>query len=87
MFEFTGSTYLGQVGTLSGWAEGRTEDSVESRTCRPRKLGLPILGYSECINSGVSLNSFHDDSGCIGVVGGCNSLVCQVSRINAPEFD
>ncbi|XP_046418782.1 vitamin K-dependent protein C-like [Neodiprion fabricii] len=71
-----GSTYLGQVGTLSGWIEGKAVDASETRTCRPRKLGLPVLGYSECIKSGVSLASFHDDSGCIGVIGG-NSLVCE----------
>ncbi|XP_020707654.1 vitamin K-dependent protein C [Athalia rosae] len=71
-----GSTYLGQVGTVSGWTEGKTEDAADSRTCRPRKLGLPILGYNECIKSGIDSTTFHDESGCIGVIGG-NSLVCQ----------
>ncbi|XP_012288814.2 vitamin K-dependent protein C-like [Orussus abietinus] len=69
-----GSSYLGQVGTLAGWAES-TGDS-EGRTCRPRKVGLPILGYNECIKSGVDPSLFHDDSGCIGVIGG-NSIVCN----------
>ncbi|XP_015606006.1 phenoloxidase-activating factor 3 [Cephus cinctus] len=71
-----GSTYLGQVGTLAGWIESRTPDMTDVKTCRPRKLGLPILGYNECIKSGIDFTSFHNDSGCIGVIGG-NSIVCQ----------
>ncbi|XP_028981953.1 serine protease 7-like [Diachasma alloeum] len=67
-----GSTYLGQVGTLLGWT--RTEENGKS--CLPRKLGLPILGESECLNSGVESTNYQDDSGCIGVVGG-KSILCD----------
>ena len=73
----SGSTYLGQVGTLVGWTLSTEEDTNNNRTCRPRKLGLPILGREECIRSGINSTNFHDDSGCIGVLGG-SSIVCQV---------
>ncbi|CAK9813715.1 Phenoloxidase-activating factor 3 [Anthophora plagiata] len=71
-----GSTYLGQVGTLVGWTESKAEDKNDNRTCRPRKLGLPILGYDECIRSGINHTKFHNDSGCAGVLGGI-SIVCE----------
>ncbi|CAL7940151.1 unnamed protein product [Xylocopa violacea] len=71
-----GSTYLGQVGTLVGWTLSKPEDKNSNQTCRPRKLGLPILGYNECIRSGINLMNFHNDSGCAGVLGG-SSIVCQ----------
>ncbi|XP_076238845.1 chymotrypsinogen A [Calliopsis andreniformis] len=71
-----GSTYLGQVGTLIGWAVSNTEDSNNNQTCRPRKLGLPILGSSECIKSGINPMNFHNDSGCFGVLG-TRSIVCK----------
>ncbi|XP_014467234.1 PREDICTED: vitamin K-dependent protein C-like [Dinoponera quadriceps] len=71
-----GSTYLGQVGTLVGWTVRKLNDSGDIRTCRPRKLGLPILGYNECIKSGINSMNFNDDYGCIGIVG-TNSLVCE----------
>ncbi|XP_076222336.1 vitamin K-dependent protein C [Nomia melanderi] len=71
-----GSTYLGQVGTLVGWTVSKTEDKNSNQTCRPRKLGLPILGYNECIKSGINPVNFHKDSGCAGVLGG-NSIVCE----------
>ncbi|XP_011878408.1 PREDICTED: vitamin K-dependent protein C-like [Vollenhovia emeryi] len=68
-----GSTYLGQVGTLVGWTKHK--DNIGNQTCRPRKLGLPILGYKECAKSGINPTTLNDDYGCIGVVG-TNSLVC-----------
>ncbi|XP_020278716.1 vitamin K-dependent protein C-like [Pseudomyrmex gracilis] len=71
-----GSTYLGQVGTLVGWTASTSENNSDIRTCRPRKLGLPILGYNECVKAGINAMSFNDDYGCIGVVG-TNSLVCE----------
>ncbi|XP_076683200.1 vitamin K-dependent protein C [Andrena cerasifolii] len=71
-----GSTYLGQVGTLVGWTARKTDDRNNNQTCRPRKLGLPILGRDECITSGVNPVNFHNDSGCAGVLGG-NSIVCE----------
>lgn len=73
---YVGSTYLGQVGTLVGWTTNKSEDNMD--TCRPRKLGLPILGYNECIKSGINPMNFNDDYGCIGVVG-TSSLVCEVN--------
>ncbi|KAH0945323.1 hypothetical protein HN011_012520 [Eciton burchellii] len=71
-----GSTYLGQVGTLVGWTASKSEDNADTRTCRPRKLGLPILGYNECVKSGINPMNFNDDYGCVGIVG-TNSLVCE----------
>lgn len=69
-----GSTYLGQVGTLVGWT--KQKDQADVQTCRPRKLGLPILGRNECIKSGINSEHVNDDYGCIGIVG-TNSLVCK----------
>ncbi|XP_018306523.1 ovochymase-2 [Mycetomoellerius zeteki] len=69
-----GSTYLGQVGTLVGWTKHK--DQADNAACRPRKLGLPILGQKECIKSGINAMNLHDDYGCIGIVG-TNSLVCE----------
>ncbi|XP_076172351.1 vitamin K-dependent protein C [Ptiloglossa arizonensis] len=71
-----GSTYLGQVGTLVGWTVSKTKDRNNNQTCRPRKLGLPILGYNECIKAGIDPTVFHNDSGCVGVLGG-SSIVCE----------
>ncbi|XP_043280113.1 phenoloxidase-activating factor 3-like [Venturia canescens] len=71
-----GSSYLGQVGTVFGWTESKSSDDIDTRTCRPRKLGLPILGYNECIKSGINPKDYHDDSGCVGVVG-VNSVICN----------
>lgn len=53
------------------------DDPSNNQTCRPRKLGLPILGHEECIKSGIDPTNFHNDSGCVGVLGG-NSIVCEV---------
>jgi len=63
---------------LVGWTASKSQDNVDIRTCRPRKLGLPILGYNECIKAGMDAMNFNDDYGCIGIVN-TNSLVCQVS--------
>jgi len=80
-FRFSGSTYLGQVGTLVGWTASKSEDNADTRTCRPRKLGLPILGYNECVKSGINPMNFNDDYGCVGIVG-TNSLVCKVGDLH-----
>lgn len=53
------------------------DDPSNNQTCRPRKLGLPILGHEECIKAGINPTNFHNDSGCVGVLGG-NSIVCEV---------
>ncbi|EFN86140.1 Vitamin K-dependent protein C [Harpegnathos saltator] len=71
-----GSTYLGQVGTLVGWATSELNNTADARTCKPRKMGLPILGYNECVKSGINAMTFNDDYGCIGIVG-TYSLVCE----------
>ncbi|XP_058791265.1 transmembrane protease serine 9-like [Phymastichus coffea] len=75
------SSYLGRVGTLAGWTEIErasvaSDDGVAGRGCLPRKLGLPILGRRECIAGGVKPADYHEESGCIGVVGP-TSIVCQ----------
>ncbi|XP_043470214.1 vitamin K-dependent protein C-like [Leptopilina heterotoma] len=70
------STYTNQVGTVSGWTVSTTLEESNNRTCRPRKMGLPIMGNNECIKSGINFTRFHDDSGCIGIVGG-NSIICN----------
>ncbi|XP_028046585.2 vitamin K-dependent protein C [Monomorium pharaonis] len=69
-----GSTYLGQVGTLVGWTKNKDNNDTD-QACRPRKLGLPVLGRNECIKSGINPVHLDDDYGCIGVVN-TNSLVC-----------
>ena len=74
---------MGQVGTLMGWTESsRSSDNnvSDSRTCRPRKLGLPILGRRECIKGGINPANYHEESGCVGVIG-ANSIICKVSQI------
>lgn len=73
------STYLGQVGTMVGWIESDSDNSKPS--CLPRKLGLPILDGEKCLKSKVEPSYYHDDSGCIGIVGG-NSIVCNVRIIS-----
>lgn len=62
---------------MSGWTVSTTSAEINNRTCRPRKMGLPIMGKNECIKSGVNAINYHDDSGCIGIVGG-NSIICNV---------
>ncbi|XP_014213711.1 vitamin K-dependent protein C-like [Copidosoma floridanum] len=70
-----GSTYLGHVGTLMGWSE--TPSVAEAPlTCRPRKLGLPVLGRRECLRSGARPEYYHEESGCVGVIG-MSSIVCR----------
>lgn len=66
------------MGTLIGWT--KHNDKVDIATCKPRKLGLPILGYNECIKTGIDPIYFNNDYGCIGVVN-TNSLVCAVSEL------
>lgn len=78
LVQIPGSTYLGQVGTLVGWPKHK--DNNDNQTCRPRKIGLPILDNNQCIKSGVDPTHLNDDYGCIGLVG-TNSLVCKVSKL------
>ncbi|XP_023310641.1 vitamin K-dependent protein C-like [Anoplophora glabripennis] len=69
--------YLGQVATVSAWFETETEQGPASASCRPRKLGLPVLGKTECINSLEDPQIVSNDKGCIGVVG-LPSPICRV---------
>ncbi|KAJ8682242.1 hypothetical protein QAD02_018034 [Eretmocerus hayati] len=75
-----GSTYLGTVGTVAGWTENeehnRDEESKENRSCRPRKLGLPILSRRECLRGGIKPTHYHEESGCAGVIGP-NPIFCN----------
>ena len=82
--QISGSTYLGQVGTLAGWTTYK--DNVDTQTCRPRKLGLPILGRNECIKSGINPAHLNDNYGCVGIVN-TNSLVCGVSELYTSYYD
>ncbi|KAJ8961460.1 hypothetical protein NQ318_014708, partial [Aromia moschata] len=61
--------YLGQVATTFGWIEDETKDGPISVSCRPRKLGLPVLGPSECAGAALEPQYVSDDKGCMGVVG------------------
>ena len=65
--------YLGQVATVVGWPKdkGATESS-----CRPKKLGLPVLGGDECLEN--TPHEFSAEKGCIGLVGTV-SVICGVS--------
>ncbi|CAG9822560.1 unnamed protein product [Phaedon cochleariae] len=93
--------YLGQVATVSGWAEyantttnattptAGVNDTANAngtaagtgvtavRSCRPRKLGLPVLSYSECQQYAYDVRYVSPDKGCVGVVGSA-SPICEV---------
>lgn len=68
--------YLGQVATVSNWAESDVVLTVNS-TCRPRKLGLPVLGKPECLGAAANSEYVSKDKGCVGVLGSV-SPICQV---------
>ncbi|XP_017770581.1 PREDICTED: serine protease 27-like [Nicrophorus vespilloides] len=67
-----GAKYVGQVGTVVGWAEGSSADS----SCRPRKLGLPILDYDRCVGTALDSQYTSLDKGCLGVIG-AKSVICE----------
>ncbi|CAH2012041.1 unnamed protein product [Acanthoscelides obtectus] len=77
--------YQGQVATVFGWAETNIKEgpptSGQTRkitsSCRPRKLGLPVLGPKECLESTPDMAYVTQDKGCIGVVGS-NTPICEV---------
>ncbi|XP_011498157.1 PREDICTED: transmembrane protease serine 11A-like [Ceratosolen solmsi marchali] len=59
-----------------GWMEFGGEGNPNARTCRPRKLGLPILGRRECLKSGIKPINYHVETGCLGIIGS-NSIICN----------
>lgn len=72
-YVFVGNKYVGQVATMVGW--NKVENGTESSTCRPRKLGLPVLELSHCF--GAAAENINADKGCVGVVGSQNPI-CKV---------
>lgn len=74
---FSDTEYLGQVATVTNWAENGTVETTNS-TCRPRKLGLPVLGKAECLREAVDPQYVSNDKGCVGVLGSV-SPICQVN--------
>lgn len=81
VFAFLGTNYIGQVATVVGWAEEQTPEGNAISSCRPRKLGLPVLGPSECKTSIVDPHYLSTDKGCVGVVGG-PSYICSVNSLS-----
>ncbi|GLV32014.1 uncharacterized protein CBL_07773 [Carabus blaptoides fortunei] len=71
-----GTNYRGQVATVAGWTAGQTQGGQTEATCRPRKLGLPVLGIAECHQSTPLAEYLSSDKACMGIVG-ANSYVCQ----------
>lgn len=74
--QFSDTQYLGQVATVANWAQNGTINAINS-TCRPRKLGLPVLGRTECLGAAAVPESVSNDKGCVGVLGSV-SPICQV---------
>nr|CAH7752889.1 unnamed protein product [Callosobruchus chinensis] len=85
--------YLGQVATVFGWAEANIEELPPPpgptrkllSSCRPRKLGLPVLGPKECLEFASDINYVSEDKGCIGVVGS-NTPICEVDSGGSVMF-
>ncbi|XP_044727946.1 serine protease 55-like [Chrysoperla carnea] len=75
-----GNSYLGQIGTVAGWAQGPTPQGQSLLTCRPRKSGLPILG-EECSTS----STHFTHQGCLGIVGAL-SVVCKIDSGGPVQF-
>lgn len=73
-----GATYVDQVANIVGWGEGPTLDGAVVSTCRPRKIGLPILEERECLLGTTVQGSFTKDKGCAAVLGSA-TVVCSVS--------
>lgn len=63
---------MGQVATAVGWS-----DKDSKVTCRPRKIGLPVLDREECLGTAPSPHVLTIDKGCIGVIGS-PSMICKV---------
>lgn len=72
--------YLGQVATVFGWDEKEKTEETAEGTCRPRKLGLPVLSHRECLGAAADGQYVSEDKGCVGVIGSI-SPICHVSGI------
>lgn len=62
--------YERKVATIASWYEGLTSDELETSTCQPRKIDLPIVQSESCSGS------LQESQGCIGVVGS-PSVLCK----------
>lgn len=80
MFDL-GHKYTGQVATVVGWTEAPLPDGETSATCRPRKAGLPVLSYSDCVATAFDPAYVSADKGCVGIIG-TRSIVCNVRIFN-----
>ncbi|GJQ69474.1 hypothetical protein Trydic_g6581 [Trypoxylus dichotomus] len=69
-----GRSYLGEVATITGWARDDKLDSLSN--CRPLKLGLPVLGEEECVDTSPDRTFYSGDKRCAGVVG-ASSPICK----------
>lgn len=63
---------MGQVATATNWFEQNNKI-----TCRPRKVGLPVLDREVCLGTASSPHTISIDKGCIGVIG-ASSTLCTV---------
>ncbi|KAG5896146.1 hypothetical protein JTB14_015849 [Gonioctena quinquepunctata] len=77
-------SHLGQVATVYGWAQSSTTNETTG-SCRPRKLGLPILGYKECLQAVSDPNYISTDKGCVGVIGSL-SPICKIDSGGAVTY-
>lgn len=82
---FPGTKYLGQVATLVGWSEAKVSEGELVSSCRPRKLGLPVLNQADCLSTTSNPTAVSTDKGCVGVVG-VPSVVCKVLMVYPNEF-
>lgn len=73
----TGNFYLGQVATAVGWGEETNAEGAPIAACKPKKVGLPVLGPAECQDSVSDAQFLTNDKGCVGIIGG-PSYICQV---------
>ncbi|RZC33799.1 trypsin-1 [Asbolus verrucosus] len=72
-----GHNYLGQVATIVGWPPNEAAEEEEATTsCRPKKLGLPVLDNIECLETAQDPTFISTDKGCVGLVG-TPSVVCE----------
>ncbi|KAJ8984900.1 hypothetical protein NQ317_002740 [Molorchus minor] len=55
----------------------KQKEGPTSASCRPRKLGLPVLSRTECLGAAFESKYASNDKGCIGIVG-LSSPVCKI---------
>lgn len=61
---------------MVGWSDMAEVDGIDF-SCRPRKLGLPVLERETCLGNVLDASYFSNDKGCAGVVG-APGVVCKV---------